>query len=124
MCVCVCVLLVTVPSFVLTNLTSLLSFFAVKTFLPVFLLLLSPLPKFHDTHLSHFSSQPETLQIANYYDLYNSLIVWSTKKWGCSGEHVTGLYHENEQGKLFPLKADHDVLGVNENGVIVVEIKD
>ena len=45
-------------------------------------------------------SQLESLQIVNYYDLYNSLVVWSTKKWGCSGEHVTGLYHESEGGKL------------------------
>ena len=36
--------------------------------------------------------QPDTIQIANYYDLYNSLIVWSTRKWGCSGEHITGKY--------------------------------
>ena len=56
-------------------------------------------------------------QIANYYGLYNSLILWSAKKWGCSGKHVTGLYHENEEGKLISLNADHDVLGVVENGM-------
>ena len=70
------------------------------------------------------SPQPETIQIADYYDLYNSLIVWSTRKWGCSGEHVTGLYTENEDGKLQALKADHDVLNLRENEVVVVEIKD
>ena len=88
--------------------------------------------------------QPDTIQIANYYDLYNSLIVWSTRKWGCSGEHITGkgryefvigcstvsiiypvgMYIENEDGKLSPLKADHDVLNLKESQVVVVEIKD
>lgn len=29
--------------------------------------------------------QAEQLQIANYYDLFNSLINWSSRKWGCSG---------------------------------------
>ena len=101
-------------------------------------------------HLPSQSLQPDTIQIANYYDLYNSLIVWSTRKWGCSGEHITGnrplvcvcvcdhnwyrsslcnvfilgMYIENEDGKLVPLKADHDVLNLKESQVVVVEIKD
>lgn len=74
--------------------------------------------------LTHCIQEAEKLQIANFYDLYNSLVVWSTKKWGCSDEHVTGLYLENDEGKLLPLKEDHDVLNVKENDVIVVEIKD
>lgn len=35
--------------------------------------------------------QPDVLQIDKYYDLYNSLVVYSTRKWGCSGEHITGM---------------------------------
>ena len=34
--------------------------------------------------------ETEKLQIADFYDLYNSLVVWSTKQWGCSGEHIVG----------------------------------
>ena len=34
--------------------------------------------------------QLDNIEIANYFDLFNSLIVWSTKKWGCSGEYITG----------------------------------
>lgn len=36
--------------------------------------------------------ETEKLQIADFYDLYNSLVVWSTKQWGCSGEHVVGAF--------------------------------
>lgn len=69
--------------------------------------------------------QVESIQIANYYDLYNSLVVWSTRRWGCSGEHVTAMYVEGEdKSKLQQLKADHDVLKLRENEVVVVEIKD
>ena len=78
-------------------------------------------------HPHTHTPQPETIQIADYYDLYNSLVVWSTRKWGCSGEHITGLFTENEDGKLQALqalKADHDVLNLRENEVVVVEIKD
>ena len=35
-----------------------------------------------------------------------------------------GMYTENEDGKLQPLKADQDVLNLRENEVVVVEIKD
>lgn len=35
-----------------------------------------------------------------------------------------GMYIENEDGKLVPLKADHDVLNLKESQVVVVEIKD
>ena len=82
-----------------------------------------PHPHTH-THTHTHTPQPETIQIADYYDLYNSLVVWSTRKWGCSGEHITGLFTENEDGKLQALKADHDVLNLRENEVVVVEIKD
>ena len=35
--------------------------------------------------------RPDVLQIDKYYDLmYNSLVIWSTRKWGCSGKHITG----------------------------------
>ena len=34
------------------------------------------------------------------------------------------MYIENEDGKLSPLKADHDVLNLKESQVVVVEIKD
>ena len=36
----------------------------------------------------------------------------------------SGMYIENEDGKLVPLKADHDVLNLKESQVVVVEIKD
>lgn len=84
----------------------------------------NPAPKNIGIKLKGQSELPDTIQIANYYDLYNSLIVWSTRKWGCSGEHITGMYIENEDGKLVPLKADHDVLNLKESQVVVVEIKD
>ena len=35
-----------------------------------------------------------------------------------------GLYTKNEDGKLHPLKADHDILNLRENEVVLVEIKD
>ena len=35
-----------------------------------------------------------------------------------------GLYTRNEDGKFQPLKADHDVLNLKENDVVLVEIKD
>ena len=35
-----------------------------------------------------------------------------------------GMYTENEDGKLVPLRADLDVLNLKENEVVVVEIKD
>ena len=43
-----------------------------------------------------------------------------------SGMNITftGMYIENEDGKLVPLKADHDVLNLKESQVVVVEIKD
>jgi len=34
------------------------------------------------------------------------------------------MFTQNEDGKLQPLKADHDVLKLKENEVVVVEIKD
>ncbi|XP_003387853.1 PREDICTED: uncharacterized protein LOC100641937 [Amphimedon queenslandica] len=68
-------------------------------------------------------SNAEQLQIANYYDLFNSLINWSSRKWGCSGEHVTGLFSQRD-GALVPLKADLDILNVKEDDIIVIEIKD
>ena len=37
---------------------------------------------------------------------------------------TAGMYIENEDGKLVPLKADHDVLNLKESQVVVVEIKD
>ena len=37
---------------------------------------------------------------------------------------AVGMYTESEDGKLLPLKADHDVLNLKENEVVVVEIKD
>ena len=78
----------------------------------------------HSLTHTHSHTQPDRIQIANYYDLYNSLILWSTRKWGCSGEHVTGMFTQNKDGKLQPLKADLDVLNLKEDEVIVVEIKD
>ncbi|CAI8036185.1 hypothetical protein GBAR_LOCUS20294 [Geodia barretti] len=69
--------------------------------------------------------ETEKLQIADFYDLYNSLVVWSTKQWGCSGEHIVGMYVEAEdRGKLQPLKADHDVLRLRDDDIVVVDIKD
>jgi hypothetical protein len=50
----------------------------------------SPPPKNIGIKLKGANEQVEKLQIANFYDLYNSLVVWSTKQWGCSGEHITG----------------------------------
>ena len=40
------------------------------------------------------------------------------------GEHITGLYSETNEGKLAPLKADHDILNLKEHEIVVVEIKD
>lgn len=85
----------------------------------------SPAPKTIGIKLKEQAdSKPDVLQIDKYYDLYNSLVIWSTRKWGCSGEHITGLYTKNEAGKFQPLKADHDVLNLKENDVVLVEIKD
>ena len=39
------------------------------------------------------------------------------------GEHITSMYSEKE-GRVAAIKGDQDVLNVNENEVIVVEIKD
>ena len=36
----------------------------------------------------------------------------------------SGMYIESEEGKLHALKADHDVLNLKENTVVLVEIKD
>ena len=49
--------------------------------------------------------------------------------WYCDDHYPilslpTGMYIENEDGKLVPLKADHDVLNLKEKQVVVVEIKD
>ena len=41
-----------------------------------------------------------------------------------TGEHITGLYSETNEGKLAPLKADQDVLNLKEHEIVVVEIKD
>lgn len=84
----------------------------------------NPAPKTISVKLRGHSSEPETIQISSYYDLYNSLVVWSTRKWGCSGEHVMGLYTTNEDGKPQQIKVDHDVLALKDNEVIMVEIKD
>jgi len=35
-----------------------------------------------------------------------------------------GLYTKRSDGKLFPLKADHDVLNLKDNDIVLVEIKD
>ena len=51
--------------------------------------------------------------------------MWSTKQWGCSEEHVTGMFVEgDDRGRLQPLKVDHDVLRLRDNDIVVVEIKD
>lgn len=85
----------------------------------------NPPPKNIGIKMKGENGEVERLQIANHYDLYNSLIVWSTRQWGCSGEHVTGLFVEGEErGRLQALKADHDVLHLRENDIVVVEIKD
>ncbi len=41
-----------------------------------------------------------------------------------SGEHITSLYSEKEDKPTLHIKGDLDVLNVDENEVIVVEIKD
>jgi hypothetical protein len=55
-----------------------------------------PPPKNIGIKLKGQKGEVEKLQIANYYDLYNSLIGWSTRQWGCSGEHITGIYSGNQ----------------------------
>lgn len=50
--------------------------------------------------------QAEQLQIANYYDLFNSLINWSSRKWGCSGgpfKKTYSLYWHNIERLLYKL---------------------
>eukprot|EP00731_Ephydatia_muelleri_P012913 Em0007g223a len=84
----------------------------------------NPAPKTISVKLRGHSGEPEAIQISSYYDLYNSLVVWSTRKWGCSGEHVMGLYTTSEDGKPQQIKVDHDVLALKDNEVVVVEIKD
>ena len=37
---------------------------------------------------------------------------------------LIGLYTRKPDGRLLPLKADHDVLNLKENDVVLVEIKD
>ena len=36
----------------------------------------------------------------------------------------TGMFTENNDGKLLPLKTDHDVLNLKERDIVTVEIKD
>lgn len=40
------------------------------------------------------------------------------------GEHIISIQSEKEGGKMLLIKGDLDVLNVNENEVIVVDIKD
>ena len=38
--------------------------------------------------------------------------------------HCTGMFTRKDDGKLHPLKCDHDILNLKENDVVIVEIKD
>ncbi len=46
-----------------------------------------------------------------------------TPNWNLRSCHA-GMYTENNDGKLLPLKTDHDVLNLKEREIVIVEIKD
>ena len=59
-----------------------------------------------------------------YQDVYNSLVDWAARKIGISGEFLKDMCTVDSNGFQVVISNDRDLLNVQDNQVVIVDVKD